>query len=252
PGSGSTYASPAALPAGGAWGSWISGYGGSDWFEFTAQANRTASVAVTALDETGQPVETKLQPVIGIWQLSDQTGNPAPASTPSAFNTTTWGMTRLDAQFGLADTYRAGVADFFLPCEPALFGYGYPGAPQSRWRRHDSQRHRVQTGTAGDSSREQRQHSVCLGNPDPGCHACRIARRNRDDPGYRSVERRIFPNDWRADLWRSGHGSAASVVRCGAGHASGLGGRQSHPRAGGGRRWSYAGKRGNDCLECDQ
>ena len=121
PGSGSTYASPAALPAGGAWGSWISGYGGSDWFEFRAQANRTASVAVTALDETGQPVETKLQPVIGIWQLSDQSGNPAPASTPSAFNTTTWGMTRLDAQFGLADTYRVGVADFRGDGRPDYF-----------------------------------------------------------------------------------------------------------------------------------
>ncbi len=121
PGSGSTYASPAALPAGGGWGSWISGYGGSDWFEFTAQANRTASVAVTALDETGQPAETKLQPVIGIWQLSDQSGNPAPASTPSAFNTTTWGMTRLDAQFGVADTYRVGVADFRGDGRPDYF-----------------------------------------------------------------------------------------------------------------------------------
>src|ERR1035437_10056238 len=121
PGSGSTYASPAALPAGGAGGSWISGYGGSDWFEFKAQANRTASVAVTALDETGQPVETKLQPVIGICQLSDQSGNPAPASTPSAFNTTTWGMTRMDAQFGLADTYRVGVADFRGDGRPDYF-----------------------------------------------------------------------------------------------------------------------------------
>jgi hypothetical protein len=121
PGSGSIYANPAALPAGGAWGSWISGYGSSDWFEFTAQANRTASVAVTALDETGQPAETKLQPVIGIWQLSDQSGNPAPASTPSAFNTTTWGMTRLDAQFGLADTYRVGVADFRGDGRPDYF-----------------------------------------------------------------------------------------------------------------------------------
>ena len=121
PGSGSTYASPATLPAGGGWGSWISGYGGSDWFEFTARANRTASVAVTALDEAGQPTETKLLPVIGIWQLSDQSGNPAPASTPSAFNTTTWGMTRLDAQFGLSDTYRVGVADFRGDGRPDYF-----------------------------------------------------------------------------------------------------------------------------------
>ncbi len=112
PGSSSTYPNPAALPRGGAWGSWISGYGSTDWFEFTAQTNRTASVSVTALDEIGKPTEIKLAPVIGIWQLSDQSGNPAPASTPSAFNTPTWGLTRLDAQFGATDTYRVGIADF--------------------------------------------------------------------------------------------------------------------------------------------
>ncbi|MDR3385536.1 MAG: hypothetical protein P4L92_00670, partial [Rudaea sp.] len=111
PGSGSTYTTPAPVPAGGEWGSWISGYGSADFFQFTAQANRTASVAVTALDETGRPTESKLLPVIGIWQLSDQTGNPAPASTPSAFNSTTWATTRLDAQFSAAGTYRVGIAD---------------------------------------------------------------------------------------------------------------------------------------------
>ena len=112
PGSGSTYTTPAVLPAGGSWGSWISGYGNADFFQFAAQANRTASVSVTAIDETGQPTESKLRPVIGIWQLSDQSGNPAPASTPSAFNSTTWAMTRLDAQFATADTYRVGIADY--------------------------------------------------------------------------------------------------------------------------------------------
>ncbi len=121
PGSGSTYALPAALPQGGGWGSWISGYSSTDWFEFTAQANRTASVSVTALDETGQPTETKLLPVIGIWQLSDQSGNPAPASTASAFNTTTWGMSRLDAQFTVTDTFRVGVADFRGDGRPDYF-----------------------------------------------------------------------------------------------------------------------------------
>jgi hypothetical protein len=121
PGSGSTYTSPAALPKGGAWGSWISGYGSADFFQFTAQANRTASVAVTALDEIGQPTEGKLLPVIGIWQLSDQSGNPAPASTPSAFNTITIGMTRLDAQFSATDTYRVAVADYRGDGRPDYF-----------------------------------------------------------------------------------------------------------------------------------
>src|SRR5208282_4318707 len=121
PGSGSTYATPAALPQGGAWGSWISGYGSTDFFEFTAQANRTASVAVTALDEAGEPTENKLLPVIGIWQLSDQSEEPAPASTPSAFGSMTFGMTRLDAQFQSSDTYRVGVADFRGDGRPDYF-----------------------------------------------------------------------------------------------------------------------------------
>ena len=121
PGSGSTYANPAALPQGGGWGSWISPYGSTDWFEFTAQANRTASVAVTALDETGQPTETKLLPVIGIWELSDQSGDRAPASTSSAFNSMTFGMSRLDAQFSTSEAYRLGVADFRGDGRPDYF-----------------------------------------------------------------------------------------------------------------------------------
>jgi hypothetical protein len=121
PGSGSTYANPAALPHGGGWGSWISGYGSADFFEFAAQANRTASVSVTALDETGQPTETKLLPVIGIWQLSDESGAPAPASTPSAFNSTTFAMSRLDAQFNTSDRFRVAVADFRGDGRPDYF-----------------------------------------------------------------------------------------------------------------------------------
>lgn len=111
PGSGSTYANPAALPQGGAWAGWISGYGNADWFQFQAQSNRTASVAVVALDESGQPTESKLMPVVGIWSLSDQTGGPAPASTPTAFNTTNFAMSRLDAQFYSASAFRVGIAD---------------------------------------------------------------------------------------------------------------------------------------------
>ncbi len=121
PGSGSTYPNPSPLPQGGAWGSWISGYGDTDFFQFTAQANRTASVSVTALDEAGQPTETKLQPVIGIWELSDESGDIAPASTASAFNSTTFALTRLDAQFGTTEAFRVGVADFRGDGRPDYF-----------------------------------------------------------------------------------------------------------------------------------
>lgn len=121
PGAGSTYANPSALPQGGAWGSWISGYGATDFFQFNAQANRTASVAVTAFDEAGKPTESKLQPTIGMWELSDETENPAPASTPSAFNSMTFGMTRLDAQFNAAETFRLAVADYRGDGRPDYF-----------------------------------------------------------------------------------------------------------------------------------
>ena len=121
PGSGSTYQKPAPLPQEGGWGSWIAGYGAADFFEFNAQANRTASVAVTALDESGNATELKLQPVIGIWELSDQNGNPAPAQTPSAFNSTTFGMTRLDAHFSATEPFRVGVADYRGDGRPDYF-----------------------------------------------------------------------------------------------------------------------------------
>ncbi len=121
PGSGSTYATPAVLPRDAAWGSWISGYGSTDWFEFTAQGNRTASISATAIDETGNPTENKLLPIIGVWQLSDASGNPAPASTTFAFNTQTFGTSRLDVQFGALDNYRIGVGDLRGDGRPDYF-----------------------------------------------------------------------------------------------------------------------------------
>jgi len=121
PGSGSTYLAPAAIPQGGSWGSWIAGYGSTDYFQFTAQANRTASVAVVSLDEAGQLTENKLMPVIGIWELSDESGDPAPASTPSAFNSIFFATTRLDAQFGTTEAFRIGIADWRGDGRPDYF-----------------------------------------------------------------------------------------------------------------------------------
>ncbi|MGH9523232.1 MAG: hypothetical protein ACRD3E_11950, partial [Terriglobales bacterium] len=125
PGSGSSYTNPALLPQGGGWASWISGYGSSDFFSFNVQANRTASIAVTALDERGAPSESKLLPIIGIWELGDESGNPAPASTPAAFNTSHLAMSRLDAEFTVAEAYKVGVADYRGDGRP---DYAYQGS----------------------------------------------------------------------------------------------------------------------------
>jgi len=112
PGTGSSYSKPAPLPSGGAWGGWISGYGSADFFQLNVQANRTASVAVMAIDETGAPTEAKLLPVIGIWSFSDQSGNPAPAATSVPFNSMTFGMSRLDAHFLATQAYKIGISDY--------------------------------------------------------------------------------------------------------------------------------------------
>ncbi len=77
----------------------------------SAQANRTLSIAVTALDETGNASEAKVQPVIGMWAASDPEGTPPPAFTSSAFNQTVFGMTRLDAQVGTSASFLIGISD---------------------------------------------------------------------------------------------------------------------------------------------
>ena len=66
-----TWSAPAPVPSPGDWVGSLSGYGDVGYFLITAQANRTLSVAVTALDETGAPSESKAAPVVGMWTLGD-------------------------------------------------------------------------------------------------------------------------------------------------------------------------------------
>ena len=106
-----TYASPAPLPVPGDWAASLDPYGGLDYFWFTGQANRTLSVLATALDESGDPSESEAQPVIGLWQLSDPGTFPAPANTPSAFNSSIFGTTILNAELLEATSFRVGIAD---------------------------------------------------------------------------------------------------------------------------------------------
>ena len=110
-GAGSTYNIPVPLPRGGDWVGWLSGNTTAHFFQLNALANRTLSVELTALDEHSKPAQTKLLPVAGMWALSDGSGAPAPAGTPSAFNTSTIGLTRLDALISQDGIYRVAVAD---------------------------------------------------------------------------------------------------------------------------------------------
>src|SRR5579862_2977550 len=105
------YQSPAPLPLAGDWATALGPYGNLDYFWFAGQANRTLSVLVTALDDVGAPSENKAQPVIGMWALSDPGTFPAPANTPSAFNSPIFGTTVLGAQLLQAMNFRIGIAD---------------------------------------------------------------------------------------------------------------------------------------------
>ncbi|HKW17549.1 MAG TPA: IPT/TIG domain-containing protein [Terriglobales bacterium] len=107
-----SYASPAPLPASGSWSGALSGYGDVDFFQFAAQANRTLSVIVNAVDDSSNLSESKAAPVIGMWSLADPGVSPAPANTPAPFNTLVSGETRLDAQILQSTGFRVGIADF--------------------------------------------------------------------------------------------------------------------------------------------
>lgn len=107
----SSWNSPASLTTGGDWMSSLSGYGDVSYFQLAAQANRTLSVAVTALDESGNASEVKVQPVIGMWTFGAATGTAPPAFTPSAFNEVPFGLTRLDAQINTASNFLVGISD---------------------------------------------------------------------------------------------------------------------------------------------
>ncbi|HET6219808.1 MAG TPA: Ig-like domain-containing protein [Acidobacteriaceae bacterium] len=106
-----TWATPAIVPSPGDWVGSLSGYGEVSYFLITAQANRTLSVAVTALDETGLPTESKANPVVGMWNSADPQGTAPPVLTTVPFNSSSFGMSRLDAQVLNPGSFIIGVGD---------------------------------------------------------------------------------------------------------------------------------------------
>jgi hypothetical protein len=106
-----TWATPASVPQAGDWMGSLNSYGDVAYFLLPAQANRTLSVTVTALDESGIPSESKVQPVIGMWNASDPQGTAPPAFTPSPFNSATFGASQLDAQILTSASFLIGIGD---------------------------------------------------------------------------------------------------------------------------------------------
>jgi hypothetical protein len=102
---------PLAVPDSGQWSGEISGYGDADYLSLTAQANRTLTVDAKAIDETGQPSEQKVRPMIGMWALSDPSGTAAEAASNFPFDIGTLGTTRLSVQVLSPGALRIGVTD---------------------------------------------------------------------------------------------------------------------------------------------
>jgi hypothetical protein len=106
-----TWSAPAQVPVAGDWVGSLSGYGDVGYFLLTAQANRTLSVSVTAMDESGAASESKAEPVVGMWTFGDPWGTPPPALTTSPFNSATFGMTQLDAQIFSTNSFTIAISD---------------------------------------------------------------------------------------------------------------------------------------------
>lgn len=106
-----TWTSPAKVPLSGDWAGSLAGYGNVSYFSLPAQAGRTLSVAVTALDESAKASSAKARPVIGMWPDSDLEGSPPPAFTIGPFNTFNFGATRLDAQVATTSNFLIGISD---------------------------------------------------------------------------------------------------------------------------------------------
>ena len=104
-----TWTNPAPVPQAGDWQGSLGTYGDVAYFSLPVQANRSMSIAVTALNESVSPSETKLQPVIGMWPAAE--GSAPPALTTSSFNTLNFAMTRLDAQIASSASFLIGIAD---------------------------------------------------------------------------------------------------------------------------------------------
>ena len=107
-----TESEPLPVASSGWWTGVLCAHGHTAWSSFNARAGRTATLEVTALDESGFATTAKAMPLIGAWYASDPTGTlPTVAATPSAFNTITLGMTATGVATTQAEGLRFVIAD---------------------------------------------------------------------------------------------------------------------------------------------
>ena len=103
---------PLAVAASGWWSGVLCGHGHAAWSSFTTRAGRTATLEVTALDESGLATTAKAMPLLGVWAAADPAGTPPTiAATPSAFNSVALGMTAAHVATAQAEGLRFVIAD---------------------------------------------------------------------------------------------------------------------------------------------
>jgi hypothetical protein len=114
------------IPAQASWSGWwneticLPNY--TAWRHTAINANTSWTIEVTALDEIGGASVQKVQPVIGVWNMSDPAGTlPTIASQGAPFNSMSLGMTQLKvpassgaftARIAIADQFGGGRPDF--------------------------------------------------------------------------------------------------------------------------------------------
>ena len=111
-GSDGTASAPMTMPASGWWTGYMCGWNHSAWTGLTVQPNRSLTVEVTALDETGAASAVKMMPMIGVWSASDPVG-PAPtvALNPVPFNTAVTGMSAVQLSQPPSSSMRMAFVD---------------------------------------------------------------------------------------------------------------------------------------------
>ncbi|MGA7158495.1 MAG: IPT/TIG domain-containing protein, partial [Acidobacteriaceae bacterium] len=110
-----TETSPSATSTTGWWNASLCAAETPAWRKLTVNANTSWTMEVTALNEVGSGTVQKLQPLMGVWNLTDPTGTlPTVASETAALNSKVLGMTQMwVAAATSASTYRIAIADAY-------------------------------------------------------------------------------------------------------------------------------------------
>jgi hypothetical protein len=253
-----TWSAPAPVPSPGDWVGSLSGYGDVGYFLITAQANRTLSVAVTALDETSAPSESKAEPVVDMWALGDPQGTAPPALTAAPFNSATFGMSRLDAEVLSPSSFIIGIADLRGDGRPdyhyhAHVLYGDSAIPP-RVPVSGGAITLQGTGFApGRRHRGQLRRTFAGNQRKPDVDVRAFAKRWTSNHHHqRSGQRRVLNHDQCADLRSRRNRPDCLVTGIESSNAGGNPGHKPCDCAGARFRWRHAGERRNRGMDHHQ